>query len=180
MAILKITIIVLVTFIITIVIMHIIGMFLPKKLTIEKSMELKATMEVVWEIINNIEITPDILGSRTKAWYLPEDDKGVKRWVENYPDRRKLKVIYRIVIENAPVHLRWAIEEQNKLGFGGYMDFKLKNNKGNTVLTLQQMNMIHFPLIRFFSLFLNHSHKINQYLKGLSKYINSNMNNTNQ
>jgi hypothetical protein len=173
MVILTVAIVVLLTFVVTILVMHIIGIFLPKALTIEKSVRLNAGKEKVWQIINDIEKTPEIMGSRTNAWYLPENDEGIKRWVEHYPGKRKLKVVYKITVDNPPNHLRWAIEEQSKLGFGGYMDFKLIDYEGKTLLTLRQVNDIHFPLIRFFSLFLNHSRKINQYLYGLSKYIDS-------
>lgn len=159
------------TSLLMLLVMHIIGIFINPEKKTSNMIKILGAKEDLWELITDVEKTPGLVKSNTVATYLPPSDDGIKRWIENYQDKNMPSIVYKVAIENPPNHLRWVIEEQGKLGFGGIWDIQLESDGDGTLVKIKQTSVIYKPLIRFLSLFSKRSGKITAYLNGLSEYI---------
>lgn len=147
-----------------ILLMVVIGLFLPKAHTAERTAEFATSPEALWQVITDVEQAP--------AWR-----RGVKS-VERLPDRNG-KPAWKEV--NAHGGLPFSVEVtepprkyvtriiDDGMPFGGTWTYTLEpKTGGGSTLTIREDGLVHNPLFRFLSRFLfGHHATMDGYLEDL-------------
>lgn len=132
-----------------VLVVTIIGWFLPKSHVASASARYKAAPEAIWATLTNVDGFPQWRTEVTRVELLP-DENGQRGWREH---ANHDVVTYRVVESDAPRRLVVRIADDN-LPYGGTWTYELSPAGSGTRLTIAERGEIYNPIFRFVAHFV--------------------------
>lgn len=148
-----------------IVLMAVIGAFLPKSHTASRSTVIAQSPEVLWQALTDYPAFPQWRGDIKSVEMLPNRD-GHPLWLE---DGKNGKITLETIEASPPSRLVVKIADPD-LPFGGTWTYELKSNGTGCRVTITENGEVYNPIFRFMGrVFFSPAATIETYLKSLGK-----------
>lgn len=125
----------------------------------------------VWRAILDVESSPQFMKGLASVEVIDKKPGGTFIWREHYKGKKMSPITYDTTEMIAEEKINWRIIDDGGLGFAGEWRIELTAQNSGTMVSIRQTNEVRSPVLRFLSLFMNKSAKINSYLTGLTKYL---------
>lgn len=123
----------------------IMGSRLPKTHVAASSIKLKAKPEEIWYILNDFKAYPS-WRMGLKRVEIGQTEDGLPMWIEVSSEASKIP--FKVVESKPPSRLVTQVADDS-LPLRSLWTYQLKEENGETVLTITETESIHHPLVRF-------------------------------
>jgi uncharacterized protein YndB with AHSA1/START domain len=148
-----------------VLLMTLIGVFLPKDHVAARTLTLPQTPEAVWQVITDFAQQPQWFSEVSRAERLP-DQNGRARWRETFGG--DMEATLEVTEENPPQRLVRKLVGDD-LPFGGQWEYEIKPLASGSQITVTERGFVNNPFFRFMSRFVfGHSATIEKYLQSLA------------
>jgi Polyketide cyclase / dehydrase and lipid transport len=145
----------------------IIGAFLPQKHTVSRSVSLHHSADTVWALIAG----PPTWRPDVKNYQELPPHEGHRRWQET--DKHGQTITFEAMESVAPLRLVTRIADR-KLPFGGSWTYEIAPAAQSCTLTITENGEVYNPLFRFVSRFvIGHTATLDAYIEALNTKLGS-------
>ena len=148
-----------------ILLMTLIGAFLPKDHVASRSLTLPQPPEAVWQVVTDFAQQPKWFSEVTRAERLP-DQNGLARWRETFGG--DMEATLEVIEEKPPQRIVRKIVGAD-LPFGGQWEYEIKPLASGSQITVTERGFVNNPFFRFMSRFVfGYNATIEKYLQSLA------------
>jgi hypothetical protein len=166
----KIVFILIGSLLVIIAVIVVIGRLLPEKHMASRSVQLKASADMVWRTITDFKSSPQWRENLEKVDQV-EVAPEVFGWKE--VEKNGDAIVYLTTKAEPNVQLVRKIADKN-LPYGGSWTFDLSQNSEGVMLSITENGEVYNPIFRFMSRFVfGHYATIDRYISQLSKFLES-------